>query len=80
MMMQMTIPVEAGNEAARSGAFGAALPKIAESLKAEAAYSFAGPSGQCGGLIAFDMKDTSQIPGIAQPVFPGVQSNLTFYR
>jgi hypothetical protein len=31
MMMQMSIPVEAGNNAARTGAFGPAFQKILES-------------------------------------------------
>jgi hypothetical protein len=46
MMMQITIPVEAGNEAARTGAFGRSFQKILESLKPEAAYFGAGASGE----------------------------------
>lgn len=79
IMMQMTIPVEAGNEAARTGSFGGPLEKILEPLKPEAAYFFAGPSGERGGIIVFDMKDTSQIPGIAEQFFLRYNAKLTFY-
>jgi hypothetical protein len=38
MMMQIAIPVEAGNAAARTGAFGPSFQKILDALKPEAAY------------------------------------------
>ena len=79
MMLQMTIPVEAGNEAARTGGFGPRFQKILESLKPEAAYFGAGDSGERGGFIVFDMKDTSQIPGIAEQFFLGYNAKVTFY-
>ena len=78
VMMQMWIPVEAGNEAARTGAFGAPFQKILEGLKPEAAYFMAGPNGQRGGFIVFDMKDTSQIPGIAEQFFLNYNASVTF--
>lgn len=79
MMMQFTIPVEAGNNAAMSGAFGAAFQKTLESLKPEAAYFGAGTSGERGGVIVFDMKDTSQIPAIAEPFFLAFNAKVTFF-
>lgn len=42
MMMQMTMPVEAGNEAASTGALGTVVKKMIEQLKPEAAYFGAG--------------------------------------
>ena len=79
MMMQITIPVEAGNEAARTGAFGRSFQKILESLKPEAAYFGAGASGERGGFVVFDMKDTSQIPAIAEPFFLAYNARVTFF-
>jgi hypothetical protein len=79
MMMQFTIPVEAGNEAASTGAFGRTFQKIIESLKPEAAYFGAISGGERGGFIVFDMKDTSQIPAIAEPFFLAFNARLTFY-
>lgn len=78
MMIQISIPVEAGNAAARTGAFGPPFQKILDSLKPEAAYFTTGTSGERGGFIVFDMKDTSQIPAIAEPFFLGYNAKLTF--
>jgi hypothetical protein len=79
MMMQVTIPVEAGNAAARTGAFGRSLQKILESLKPEAAYLGAGASVERGGFIVFDLKDTSQIPSIGEPFFLAYNAKVTFF-
>ncbi|MGB2890884.1 MAG: hypothetical protein WBC04_24595 [Candidatus Acidiferrales bacterium] len=52
MMMQIAIPVEAGNEAAPTGTFGRSLQKILESSKPEAAYFTTGASGERGGFLS----------------------------
>lgn len=78
MMMQMWIPVEAGNHAALTGALGAPLQKLVEALKPEAAYFTSNASGERGGIIFFDMKDTSQIPAVAEPFFLGYNARITF--
>ena len=78
MMMQIAIPVEAGNEAARTGAFGPTFQKILESLKPEAAYFTTGASGERGGFIVFDLKETSQIPAVAEPFFLAYNARVTF--
>ena len=77
MMMQIWIPVEAGNNAARTGAFGASFQKILEQLKPEAAYFTTGASGERGGFIVFDLKDTSQIPAVAEPFFLAFNARVT---
>ena len=76
--MQIWIPVEAGNHAARTGALGAPFQKMLDALKPEAAYFTAGPSGERGGFIVFDMKDTSEIPAVAEPFFLTFNAKLTF--
>ncbi len=78
MMIQIAIPVEAGNEAARTGGFGPTFQKILETLKPEAAYFTAVAGGERGGFIVFDMKDTSQIPAIAEPFFLSYNARVTF--
>ena len=78
MLIQMSIPVEAGNEAARKGTFGAPFQKILDALKPEAAYFTTGPSGERGGFIVFDMQDTSQLPAIAEPFFLAYNARVTF--
>lgn len=78
MMMHISIPVAAGNNAARTGAFGASFQKILEGLKPEAAYFTTQANGERGGFIVFDMKDTSEIPAIAEPFFLAFNARVTF--
>jgi hypothetical protein len=79
MLMQIAIPVEAGNEAARTGAFGSSFQKILESLKPEAAYFTTGASGERGGFVVFDLKEPSQIPAVAEPFFLAYNARVTFF-
>ena len=78
MLIQIAIPVEAGNQAARTGGLGPPFQKLVESLKPEAAYFTTGPTGERGGFIVFDMKDTSQLPGIAEPFFLAYNARVIF--
>lgn len=78
MMVQMSIPVESGNQAARDGSLGRTTQKIIAALKPEAAYFFATEDGQRGGYMVFDMQDASQIPSIAEPLFLAFNAKLKF--
>jgi len=69
MLLRVSIPVEAGNAAVKAGTLGVTIDQILADLKPEAAYFFADDDGQRSGSIVFDMKDTSQIPAIAEPWF-----------
>ncbi|PWT83078.1 MAG: hypothetical protein C5B57_07570 [Blastocatellia bacterium] len=79
MMLQFSVPVEAGNQAARSGALGLPFQKILEALKPEAAYFTTSPAGERGGFIVFDMKDTSEIPAVAEPFFLALNAKVNFF-
>ena len=68
MIMTVSIPVEAGNAAVRNGTLGSTIQRILADLKPEAAY-FAEVDGMRTGFIFFDMKDSSQLPEIAEPWF-----------
>ena len=69
MLLRVSIPVESGNAAAKDGSLGSTIEGILADLKPEAAYFFADDSGNRSGSIVFDMKDTSQIPAVAEPWF-----------
>ena len=69
MLLRVSIPVEAGNTAAKAGTLGPTIERILADLKPEAAYFLADDDGQRSGSIVFDMKDTSQIPAVAEPWF-----------
>jgi hypothetical protein len=69
MLLRVSIPVEVGNAAATAGTLGSTIEGILADLKPEAAYFFADDNGQRSGSIVFDMKDSSQIPAVAEPWF-----------
>src|SRR5438067_9913844 len=78
MLLRVSIPVEAGNAAAKAGTLGSTVEKILADLKPEAAYFYADDDGQRSGSIIFDMKDSSEIPGIAEPWFQSFNAKLSF--
>jgi hypothetical protein len=77
MLLRVSIPVEAGNAAAKAGTLGSTIEGILADLKPEAAYFMADDSGNRSGSIVFDMKDTSQIPSIAEPWFLAFNAKIS---
>lgn len=77
MLMKVSFPVEAGNAAARSGTLGTKVKAILDELKPESVYFTANERGERCGHIVFDMKETSQIPSIAEPWFLAFNAGIT---
>jgi hypothetical protein len=75
-LLKVTIPVETGNAAIRNGTLSKTIQKILDDLKPEAAY-FAEDEGQRTGYIFFDMKESSQLPAVAEPWFLAFNASVT---
>ena len=69
MLLTVTLPNETANARVKNGTLESTIKKILADLKPEAAYFIASASGERCGLIVFDMKDSSELPKIAEPWF-----------
>ena len=78
MLLRVSVPVEAGNAAAKAGTLGSTIERILADLKPEAAYFFADDDVNRSGSIVFDMKDSSQIPAVAEPWFLAFNAKVSF--
>jgi hypothetical protein len=76
MLLRVSIPVEAGNAAAKAGTLGSTVEQILADLKPEAAYFFA--DDKRSGSIVFHMKNTSEIPAVAEPWFQAFNAKISF--
>ena len=73
MMLRFSLPVEKGNQAYKDGSLSKTLEAIMTKLKPEAAY-FTPTDGKRGGMIVFDLADTSQIIEIVEPLFSSLNA------
>jgi len=78
MLLRVSIPAETGNSAVRAGTLPSTIERILADLKPEAAYFFADDNGNRSGSVVFDMKETSQIPAIAEPWFLAFNAKVSF--
>ena len=76
-MLKMTLGLEAGNNAIKNGSIGKILGHLQEQLKPEAAY-FGADDGERTAFFVFDLKDPSQIPVLAEPLFMELNAKVQF--
>src|SRR5215218_3221743 len=74
-LLKFQMDVEAGNRAIKDGSFAQTMERVMQGLKPEAAY-FTSIDGKRTGLIVFDLKEPSQIPSIAEPLFMAVNASI----
>jgi hypothetical protein len=72
-LWKISMPVEAGNEAAKNGF--QAIESILEQQKPEAAYFYA-ENGKRTAILIMDMQDVAQIPAIAEPWFLALNAEI----
>jgi len=77
-VLKFTIPVEAGNATIRDGTLAKTIESVLGDLKPEAAYFFP-HNGERSGFVVFDLKDPSQIPIIAEPLFVALNAKVEFH-
>jgi hypothetical protein len=77
MLVRAVFPVESSNAAVKDGTMERTMATMFDRLKPEAAYFFT-QDGKRSGFFVFDMKDPSEMPGIAEPLFFGMNASVEF--
>ena len=76
-LVKVTMDVEASNKAIKDGSLGKIMQSTMERIKPEASYFYA-LDGCRACIMVFDMKDTSEIPSIAEPFFLNFNAKVDF--
>jgi hypothetical protein len=74
-MLRIRFPAEGANRAVQDGTLPRLLQATMAELKSEAAYFFA-DGGQRTAMIFFDMKESSQLPSLAEPYWMAVNASV----
>ncbi len=77
IFMSVQIPTESGNEAIKSGALPRVIGKFIETYRPEAAYFITANGERCGHFY-LDMKDVTQMPSVAEPLFIELGAKVTY--
>jgi hypothetical protein len=72
-LLRISIPVEKGNEAAKTGALPRTIQALMEKLNPEAAYFYT-DNGARAGLFVFDSDDSSELPPTLEPLFENLDA------
>jgi len=77
MLMHVRFPLEPFNSAVRNGTAGEKIQRILESVKPEAVY-FTEQNGHRGGTLVVNVKDSSEVPALAEPFFLTFNAEVEF--
>jgi hypothetical protein len=78
VFVKVSVPVEAGNAGIRDGTLPKKIQSILAEQKPEAAY-FYEEDGKRTFAIFLDLRDPSQIPGVAEPWFLAFNAHVEFH-
>ena len=76
-IVNFSIPINKGNELARSGKIGEVLQSIIEDNKPEAVYFYANNSGERAGSMVVDMQQGTDLPKLGEALFLGLNASVT---
>ena len=74
-MLSFGIPTEKANALIKNGSFPQTIQSIMEDLQPEAAY-FTDVDGGRGGIFILNIDDTSQLPGMAEPLLHAMDATI----
>ena len=77
MMLKVQVPVEDGNEAIKNRYMQSIIEETVQRIQPEAIYFFI-EDGMRSAIAVFDMKDSSDIPAIAEPIFTALNADVQF--
>jgi hypothetical protein len=75
MLLKISMSVQQGNEAAKSGALQRTIEATMKALKPEAAY-FYPENGKCTSIMVFDMQGSWQLPATVEPLFQSLGASV----
>lgn len=74
-LMIARLPVQRGNAAINDGSLERTIQNTLSALQPEAAYFFP-YQGRRTAFIVFDLKDSSQIPSVGEPLFQALEAEV----
>ena len=75
MMLKITLPTEVANRAIEDGSFQRVLDETMTKILPEASYFVADKGCRCA-MLFFDLTNSSDIPGIVEPLFKSLNANV----
>jgi hypothetical protein len=76
-MLIATLPVAKGNQAIADGSLPRVIQQTMERIKPESAYFTTDAGGRRTAYMIFDLKDSADIPSIAEPLFTTLDAAVT---
>jgi hypothetical protein len=76
MLLKISIPVDKGNEAIKSGALQQTMKSLGEALTPEAMYFFPDEIGRRSSIVVFDMEGSWQLPPTLEPLFQNLNASV----